>query len=292
MSCLSRSTIVCARHLCDLPHGPSCVRCRHAASASLTLVRRVGRWTPDAAAFAQFVRRTYGRIAHEAGLASRKDEDDDRRLLRRDLLRVLAREGNDATTAAERLRRASLWLHDPAAIEPDLRETIVGVAVRFGDDAFLHRVIAALRTTDDRQTLIHAIGWTRTPAAVLALTLDPSTAPTEALELLIALGDDAASRPDTLHFIRDHYAALAARLPNDMFFPSVIDLPYVAATGCEEESRAFVEELLAARTGRIAGGAPIVNEMGETIRACQAARARQGPDLRYFLRATRPAPRE
>jgi alanyl aminopeptidase len=258
------------------------------ADASILLVRRLAAWAPDRKTFAAFIRSVYGKQAREAGWQPLASDDDDVRELRRDRLTLVTNDGDDADLASQAVPLTRKWLSDSKALDPDLRLTILGIAVQFGGEAMERAVIDAIRKSTDRtqrQIMLSALGFAREPHAVataIALTLDPNISIEESVTILYRAGADSRSLPASLRFAHDHYDALAERLPNDIFQPSIIYLPYLAEFACDEPSRKWAEQIGVA-TGKINGGAPIVESVSESISSCEAAKAMQAASMRSFL---------
>ena len=254
-------------------------------SASIVLMKRLALWAPDRKAFASIIRTIYGPAAREAGWQPRAGENDDTRTMRRDVLTLVTDLGDDTELAKSAVPLATTWLTDRTSIDPDLRDTIVGIALRSGGDALLRQTIAALRQSSDvsdRRAMFRALGGLRDPSSVraaLALTLDPNIPISESARLLFSLGEDERSRPVVMQFIDDHYAALAKRLPNDIFYPSVSWLPRVALNGCDNLSQNWVERL-GTKIGNSGDAKDRVQSVSEAITACKAAKTLQSTSLR------------
>jgi len=253
-------------------------------SASIALTRRIAVWASNRKTFAAFIRATYGSAARNAGWQPRPGDDDDVRVARRDLLTLVTDLGDDSELAAEAIPFARRWLSDPAAIDPDLRDTIAGIAVQAGGDALLRDAIDTIRKSADvstRRTLYTAVASVRDPRAVstvLALTLDPKLSIDESVWVIYTLGADSRARPAVLQFIRSNYDALSKRLPNDIFFPSVTYLPFVAVNACDPAARKWVEGLNAS-IGVLGGAKNHIQQVSETIAACEAARTLQSASV-------------
>ncbi len=254
-------------------------------SASISLTKRLAMWAPDRKAFAANIRSMYGQAAREAGWTPQAGESDDTRTTRRELLTLVTDLGDDAELSAQAIPLATTWLADRTSLDPDLRDTIVGIALRSGGETMVRKTIEALRQSKDagdRLALFQALGEVRDARAVrsaLALTLDPGIPVADSAGLLYALGRDARSRPTVMTFIDEHYAALAKRLPNDIFWPSVSWLPLVASEGCDSASRTWVGQL-ATKIGDAGDAKDRVKSVSEAIAACEGARTLQAADLR------------
>ncbi|MGH9418940.1 MAG: ERAP1-like C-terminal domain-containing protein, partial [Thermoanaerobaculia bacterium] len=179
------------------------------ADASVSLVGRLAAWAPDRKRFAAFIRTLYGKQARDAGWQSLASDSDDVRVLRRNRLALVTSYGDDGELGAQAVPLAKKWLSDSKVIDPDLRETILGIAVEFGGEAIEREVIDTIRKSTDRsqrQVLLNALGRAREPHALadaMNLTLDPSISIEESVPILYIAGADPRSLPAARAFAHD-----------------------------------------------------------------------------------------
>ena len=116
---------------------------------------------PDAArpGFARFVVKTFGKQARAIGFAGKKNEPDDQRRLRGDLIELVAEVGGDPQLlegAAELLDAHMAWSErgDPTAPAPVSRE-MLGIVMQLGtasgDVTVYERILARAKATTDAE---------------------------------------------------------------------------------------------------------------------------------------------
>jgi alanyl aminopeptidase len=228
--------------------------------ATVYVTRRFGTWAEDGRAFSTVVRRLYGPGARAAGLAARTGEDDDARLLRAELLGMVTRRGDDAELGAQCARLAARWLEDGKSLSPELREPVLRGAARFGDDALYARLVAAaFAAREDRETreaLFIAAASVKSPARVktaLSLVLDERVSANDAAHVLATLSYQRDTLPAVTAFLKESWDALAKRLPDGIFYPSIIYAPTLYEDACDAASRDFVTAFVGPRTKRFGG---------------------------------------
>ena len=229
---------------------------------------------------------SFGAKAHAAGFHSREGEDDEARLLRPQLLRLVGDEGNDQELGKEARKLAEAWLKDHAAVEPDLVQVVLDVAAVHGDRPFfdkLNRALHAEASRPARQRLLGALGNFSNPAVAIEarhLALDEKLEPRESVGVLFGGGHDAKSREEGYQFIREHYEDLARRLPRDLpqFFV------YSGAALCEAERTQEVEAFFKSRAARFEGGERTYAQAMERMSLCVSQRKEHGKAIAALLR--------
>ncbi|HSP78691.1 MAG TPA: M1 family metallopeptidase, partial [Myxococcaceae bacterium] len=244
---------------------------------------------------ARFLRDTYGARARALGFSPRPDEDEDTRLLRPVLLRLAGQEGGDPKLVAQARKLSEKWLEDRAALAPELVETTLGIAAAHGDAALHAKLLAALKTEQVRKVrrqLVDALGSFREPALVRAhldMLLAPETDLREMGWLLHRAAWAVPTREVAYAFLREHYDALAARLPEER----VASLVWVGGSFCDPVQRQELAAFFSERTSRAPGGPRALAQMLEAVDLCIALKATQGSSLESFLVSPRrlPGPR-
>jgi alanyl aminopeptidase len=236
---------------------------------------------------AQFVRQTYGAMAHQLGWSPRHGEDDDTRLLRPGLLWLVADVGEDPSLAAEAGRLARHWLDDRRSLDPDLVGAALGIAARHGDRDLFDRFHAAARQTQDpreRSRLLGAMGAFRDPAIlrmVHQIALTDEFHPNETLNLAFAGAGDPRTRRLAYEFVKQNFDALVARMPrNNTAF--LID---VAGGFSDPEHAADAAAFFKQRAAKLPGGPRILAQTLEAIRLNIALKRAQLPSLEAFLQS-------
>src|SRR5262249_53571632 len=143
---------------------------------------------PEAARprYAGFVRERFGPRARRLGLEPAAGESEDTRLLRPLLLSAVGLLGEDAELGRLAVERAGQWLDGGQAIDADLAEVVLALAVRHGDRAVFDRLLAEALATPDRarrEEILASLGASRDPGSLheaLGLLLDERLEPGEA----------------------------------------------------------------------------------------------------------------
>jgi alanyl aminopeptidase len=240
----------------------------------------------------------FGPVLRRLGFASRQGEPPSARRLRVEAMRLLAAAGHpEVVREAARLGRAYAGLEDgrfhPEAVDPDLAELALGVAVEHGDRAIFDALLARLPTTDDtalRGRILDALGHARDPersARALALTLDPQLRKQEGLTELFQQSQDPRTRDAAWRFLQAHFDAVLAKIP-EPYAPYLPSLANFCDAAHAAELKAFFEP----RAAKIAGLAKSVRQAEESVRLCEArALGQRASAERFFAnRAARKVP--
>jgi alanyl aminopeptidase len=245
--------------------------------------------------YARFVRKLYAQRAHALGWKPKPGEDEDTGLLRRQLVPLVANQGEDRALVDEAGRLVRAWLDQKQGIEPDMLDVALDVAARHGDRALYDRILeAARKTTDrrDRRRLITALASFEDPALVgesLRLFLSSDFDPRESGALLFG-GQRGRKRRQatglTLAFVKSHYDAILARVPQGVFAGGefAAALPWVAADACDQQTRADVESFFRDRSAKAVGGPRVLDQVLEGINLCAQSAAAQRDSVAAFLR--------
>jgi alanyl aminopeptidase len=239
----------------------------------------------DQRAWQGWVRRHLGGPARALGLAAKKGDGRDQRLVRPSLIKLVGTAGADPALAAEARALAVRWIADPSAIEGDMVESVLGVAAATGDRALWDQLVAATRATTsmrERSRLLGVLGQFRDPAlvqATLALTLDPALPAHETIGLVSRVGGWAASAPLAYQFLRANWDALIARLPAD----AGAWLVWVGARTCDAALRADVAAFFDGRSTVRPGGPRTYAQALEAMDSCVAWTKANGAALSAYL---------
>jgi len=139
--------------------------------------------------------------------------------LRTSLYAALGREAADPAVVAECRRLTSLFLQDPALVDPALRSTVLSVTAFHGDAAFLQVLQNAFenaKTPIVRSATLGALGDfndAKLARIVLDYSLTPAVNSTEFLTILQSVGANPALRDLAIDWIIEHYDAIAAKAP-------------------------------------------------------------------------------
>src|SRR5262249_37771858 len=91
------------------------------------------------------IRESFGEAARGLGWKPQAGEDDEKRMLRPTLLRLVGDEGEDPQLAAEGRALADAWLQDRSSLPSDLAGAALAVAAAHGDKELFDRLVAAAR---------------------------------------------------------------------------------------------------------------------------------------------------
>jgi cytosol alanyl aminopeptidase len=216
--------------------------------------------------------------AVRVGWNEKAGEDDPTRDLRVALLPVAADRGRSAPLRREAAVLADRWLERRDAIADSIVGAVLNTAGAFAGEAQfarLERQALQVRERNDRTRLLNALVKARDPALrdrALALALDQRVDGRDALAMVeVALGDDT-NRTAAFAFMRDHFDALVAKVPEDT------PIYFIAGAGrlCKARELAVFEAFFRERAARFNGGSLAYRQSLEAIELCVAARAAQG----------------
>ena len=240
----------------------------------------------DLARWRDLVRRTWGERARALGWLPRPDDDDDARVLRWQVVPLVAGPGQEAVLAGEALALASRWLTDHRQVPAEVAGPALGVAASHGDRRLFDRIVAeADRTADGAalERLLDALGRFEEPALVKA-ALARLTAPGADLrdsgpileQLLTARG----SRGLAWSALTERWPALAPRLRAD---EATWLIGLAATLACDPGKRAEVASFLTPRAVPFDGAPRALAVALEEADACAAARWRHRKAISAFL---------
>ena len=236
--------------------------------------------------YARFVSKTFGARARSLGFVAKSGESEDTKLLRTDLVRFVAEEGDEPDLQAEAKRLALSWLDDHSAVPAETAGIVLEAAATHGDRALFDRFREAAKSETSRRDeirLLKALGTFQDPVLVpeaLAFFLTPAIDSREAYEILFGTQRWESSRQITWNFVRAHYDAVVARLPREILG----FLPVVGAGFCDAGHRREVAEFFQERAPTLPGGPRILAQALEAVDLCIASRAAEEPGVREFLR--------
>ena len=234
---------------------------------------------------ARFVRRLFGPLARRLGFEPRPGESEDQRMLRPQLLWMVANVGEDAALRAEARRLTLRWLEDRRVLSQEAAYAVLGTAAAGGDAALHQRLREALRTTLDvqeRDLLFSALGTFKDAAlsrASLDLLLAPEVDAREALPILFGQLAEPSTRAGAFRFLREQFEPLLQRLPRD----TAAWLLATAGYFCDAEQRQQVADFLGPHARRIEGGERALAQSLERVDLCIAQREALRPGLERFL---------
>lgn len=261
---------------------------RHVVAAALGAVAALrDELVPSAkrSAYAQLVQTLFGKRARALGLAPRKGEDEETRLLRPQVVEIAGDHGEDAQLAAGARKLAEAWLANRAAVSAEMVPVVLELAAQHGDRALFGKLRgAALQKTQDRsdrQRMLTALGQFRDPGLAQearALVLSDELDIRETFAILTAQQRDPATREDAYGFLKASYDELAKRMPRDQAatFPGTTRF-------CDDEHLADVQAFFTERESHVTGGPRKLSQALESLRLCSELRKQQGAAMGAFL---------
>jgi alanyl aminopeptidase len=264
---------------------------RHIVSSTVTIVSSLkANLVPDELRpnYARFIRQTYGEKAHALGLRAKPDDSDDTRLLRTNLVDLVATDGEDAALRAEAGKLAREWMKERKAVDPDMVGVVLNSAAAGGDRELFDLFLAEAKKTkvqNERVRLLAAIGSFRDKALVkesLDLILSREFEPVDTTVLFGFRGSDSSQfrREATWSFLKQNFDALADRMPREM----MPFMPFMVPGFCAEAQRADVEAFFKEKAAKYPGMPRNLARATEAISLCIARRAAQGPAVAEFLK--------
>jgi alanyl aminopeptidase len=238
---------------------------------------------------ARFLRKMFGERARQLGWTATPGQIEDQGALRRQLVALVARDGEDPELIAEAEKLARRWIDDRKAVDPTMAGAVMYVAAAHGDQALFDKIHAAALNSQDRrerEILIRALGSFRDPVLVrqrLALLLTDEFDIRESFSALLFPASREAPRLP-FEFVQDNLKALLAKLPREVGEDFAADLPRVGENFCDASSRADLDTFFKPRVDEYAGGQRILTQTLENTDLCIARKSALGPSLTEFLK--------
>jgi alanyl aminopeptidase len=237
--------------------------------------------------YVRFVRSVFGKRAQALGWKAKPEDDDDTRLIRRAIVPLVAREGEEAALAKEARRLAEAWVADHHALDADLVDPVLNVAAAKGDRALFarwHHAAVIEKDIADRQHLLWALGAFRDTAIVrdaLALTLTTEFDSRELRPLLWGPTRVPATQPVAYEFVKANFDRLVAKLPRD----SGASFPFIGSQICDEGRGDDIKGFFQERSQKFTGGPRLLDQALESLHLCVVFKKAQGPSVAKFLAA-------
>ena len=259
-------------------------RAVHLARAMQDLVPPEGR-----DAYAGMVRALFGARARSLGWKPRSREPAGARLLRPDLMSLVAIQGADEALAAGAERAARAWLRDPSTLPPDAQAAVLGTAAATRGTAPLYDAYRARldqeKSLERRRPILIGLARFRDPA-LIARTVELAASSGIQFNEMTDLLSGGASDPDRAEAIYrqvvQRFAALSAKLGRDR----KVELLAVGGALCSDRLRAEADRFFADKLAGEPGIAIARGKMRETIELCAARRAAQAAAVRKALQGT------
>jgi alanyl aminopeptidase len=259
-------------------------RAVHLARALQDLVPPEGR-----DAYASMVRALFGARARALGWKPRSGEPGGARLLRPDLMSLVAIQGGDKALAADAERAARAWLRDPSTLPPDAQVAVLGTAAAARGTALLYDAYRARldqeKSLERRRPLLVGLARFRDPA-LIARTVELAASSQVQFNEMADLLSGGASDPDRAEAIYrqvvQRFAALSGKLGRDRR----VELLGVGGALCSDRLRAEADRFFADKLAGEPGIAIARGKMRESIDVCAARRAAQSAAVGKALQGT------
>jgi alanyl aminopeptidase len=266
---------------------------RRVVGASLGIVASIDELVPDnlRVNYERLIARLYKARARELGWAARPGESTDTKQLRPALVSLVSGPGKDKALIDEATALAWKWFDDRAAIQPEMVDTALAVAARYGNQKLFDRLHAAVKAATDKTEiprLVRALGAFRDPALfdqVLALMLTNELDIQDTFTMLHGnlVFDgmrDPTLRPRVYAWFVQHFDELAQKLPRS----SRPQMARVAIRFCDEAKKPEIEAFLRPRIEPLDNGPREMAQAMEQLSLCAAAHAAQAPGVVDFLK--------
>lgn len=250
---------------------------------------------PQRAALRGYIAKLYAPALASLGWKPSASEPSWRRLFRTNLLGFLALQIEHPAVLAEAARLGRRLLAQGGdrgsqreAVAPDLAELALAAAARTGGAEVFDALIAELARSEDaqlRQRTLVALASTRDPALVgraLDLALDPRLRQNERLVALKPLLGSLATRDVAWSWLKAHFDALMAVLP-DRFggrIPPMLSM-------CDRQRVSEVRAFFAPRIDKLTGGPRNLAQALESAEQCAMRAEAQRASVDGYIRALR-----
>ncbi|HMD97035.1 MAG TPA: M1 family metallopeptidase [Terriglobia bacterium] len=235
----------------------------------------------------EYLEQVYGGRARQLGWKPKPGEGDNDRLLRPDVVTVVAIEAQDPDLVAQAKTLALAWLDDHHAVDPEVSGSVLVTAAKNGDRAFFDRLRAAAKrekNEDVRRTMLFAMGLFPDPEIIkeaLSVILTDEFDSRQSLDILFGAGRFPGTRDLAYDFLKQNWDALVAKLPTDYG----AYLPDVVGGYCDEAHRRDAASFFEGRSTKYSGGPRNLAQMLEGIDLCVAFKKAQQPSVTEFLKS-------
>jgi puromycin-sensitive aminopeptidase len=200
---------------------------------------------PEQTGLRAWIARRFGPHLERVGWTAAVGEDDDVRLRRASLVRLLGGVAEAPAVMTEARRRLEQYLADRGSLEPNLADPVVELAARGGDDALYDRylaVVAEARTPQERRRFLLTLASFRAPTAVrrtLDAVLTPQIPTQDVAFVLMRLLGNPPVAPQTWAFMKKRWSGIRRRVPPLMLSRLVEATPALREPRYAAEVRGF-----------------------------------------------------
>lgn len=239
--------------------------------------------------YQRFLDKNFQARAHELGWTPKPGESEDARLLRPQLVRIVATYGGDQELAKQAAELTEKWFQNHDSLDPNVTTSVLRTAAFYGDKTLFDRFLAEFGETRDkqvRQRLVAAMGSFRDPAAIQAgmnSVIDGKVPFMEGAFLLFNGQTEPSTRKLPFEFLQAHWDKVTSMMPSGGGFDFGSVLPQVGASYCDAQSRDELEAFFKPRVDKFVGAPRTLDQVVESINLCIAQTAAQKPQVEAFL---------
>ncbi len=257
---------------------------------SADMVASVNNFVPESLRkqYAAWIRSLYQSRARELGWQPKPGESQEIRLLRMEIVPLVATRGEDPELQKQAQQLAHEWLNNRSGIDPDMVAPVLSAAAWNGSRAFFDELVTAIKGTKvrrERLWMIEALPSFRDPGfarAALELFFDKAIDPRE-LEYNL-FGAPPETRQIVWDFVQQNFDKLNSTLPGARGIPFGAILPRSASGFCDTQHREQVTAFFQQRIASLPGGARNLANALESMRLCAARAELVEPAVSAFLR--------
>jgi hypothetical protein len=243
--------------------------------------------------YAGLIRSLYGAEAHTLTWRANSDDGMDTRLLRAELLPLVATRGEDSQLQSEAAQLARGWLQTRTGIDPDMVIPVLSAAAWTGNEAYFHALVHAIQQDSiqrQRAWMIASLRAFHSPAIARSALNLLFTSGIDARELqTFFLNPIPENREIVWQFIEQNFDRLNSTFPSARGIPFASILPGAAAGFCDTSHRNQVTVFFEPRVQSLEGGARNLANTLERIDLCAARADVVGPAVREVLERYEPA---
>jgi len=235
--------------------------------------------------YRNYVEDLYGQRARQLSWKAKPGESEDDRLLRPQILDVVANQAEDAELVAQAKSLALAWLDDRKAVDPDMVRKVLSTATQHGDRVLFDRLRAAAKQEKDEQVqrdALRAMGLFSQPEIAklaFSIVLTDEFDIRQSLWILIQAGHSPKTRYPAYDFVKQNWDTLVTKLPTER----VSSMPLAAEDFCDDQHRHDAANFFEGRSTKYPGGPRELAQTLEQIDLCVAYKKAQQPSLIGFF---------
>lgn len=235
--------------------------------------------------YKRFIAKTYGAKAKELGWTPKAGEKDETRILRQQIVPLVARD-EASPAAAEARKLTEAYISDRKAIDHDLVGSVLWAGSRNGDAALWEKLHDAAKKAQDRKErghLLGAMGSFRDPKIVeknFAVAMSDEFDARESFTLVWGASGDPATRQMAYDFVKQNFDKITARMPREWG----ASLSGIAGGFCDAEHRADAEAFFKDKAPNFRGGPRSLAQTLESISLCTAQKSARQASVSAVLK--------